>query len=90
MTLDFSKDPDKGPYARLRDAQRLRAVIDRMAVIDYAKISDDPDGSRFRFPPDAVSQPIVIERLIPAIGSFLPRPSIESTRCTSSIVTNPG
>ena len=63
VTLDFSKDPEKGPYARLRDAQRLRAVIDRMVVIDFAKISDDPDGTRFRFPPDAVSQPIVIERL---------------------------
>ncbi len=63
MTLDFSKTPEKGPYARLRDAQRLKAVLDRMAVVDYSKISDDPDGARFRFPPGEVSQPVVIEKL---------------------------
>lgn len=62
-TLDFSKTPEKGPYAQLRDAQHLRAIIDRMAAIDYAQISDDPDGPSFRFPPDSVSQPIVIEKL---------------------------
>ncbi len=33
-----------------------------MAVIDYASISDDPDGPPFRFPPEVVNQPIVIAR----------------------------
>ncbi len=65
-TLDFSKiektDPDLGSYAKLEYARRLKEVIERMANVNYAEINDDPNGPSFRFPVDAVNQPIVISR----------------------------
>ena len=65
-TLDFSemvaKDPEMGPYAKLELARLLKEVIERMALIDYAKISDDPEGPTFYFPHDDPNRPIEFAR----------------------------
>jgi MscS family membrane protein len=61
--LDFSAmETSPGPFVSLDYARRLKAVIDRMAIVDYGQIEDDPEGPTFRFPPDAVYQPIEIDR----------------------------
>jgi MscS family membrane protein len=63
-TLDFSgMDPQPPPLKRFDYAEQLKAVIDRLAIVDYATISDDPEGPTFRFPPDDVYQPVEIVRL---------------------------
>lgn len=63
LALDFSElDPEMGPYARLGIARKLKDVIDRMEVIDYSQISDDPEGPPFDFPIDSTPQPIRIVR----------------------------
>jgi MscS family membrane protein len=62
-TLDSSKlDPEPGPYAKLGLARHLKAVIDRMELIDYSQISDDPQGPAFFFPIESENQPIKISR----------------------------
>jgi MscS family membrane protein len=65
-TLDFAEleesKPNMGPYTRLEYARQLKYIIDRLAYVDYADISDDPQGPPFRFPPGEASQPIEISR----------------------------
>ena len=62
-TLDFSQiDPEPGPYTKLGVARKLKDVIDRMQVIDYSQISDDPEAPTFRFPIESENQPIRISR----------------------------
>ena len=61
--LDFSKitpEPDGATKQRL--ATQLKGVIDRMAWVDTATLSDRHDASSYLFPPDAADQPIVIAR----------------------------
>ncbi len=64
--LDFSKleeqDPEMGPYAKLQTARHLKEVLERLAEIDYAAISDDPEGPPCGFPPESTSPPILIVR----------------------------
>lgn len=64
--LDFTElekqEPKLGPYARIEKARHLQAIIDRLDVVNYALISDDPNGPAFRFPPEQPNQPIVISR----------------------------
>ncbi len=61
--LDFSAmDPEMGPYRKLGYARRLKDVIDRLALIDYGQIGDDPEAPAFRFPPDGATQPVEISR----------------------------
>jgi hypothetical protein len=64
--LDFreaeAKDPEMDPFKKQDYAFRLKEVIERMAQVDYAKISDDPEGPTCRFPPDRAEQPIEIAR----------------------------
>ena len=64
--LDFSRLEDGSqelsPWTKLGYARRLKEVLDRLAPIDYAEISDDPRGPTFHFPPVAVNQPIQIAR----------------------------
>jgi hypothetical protein len=44
--LDCSQiDPEPGRYAKLGLARHLKEVIDRMELIDYSQISDDPQGT---------------------------------------------
>ncbi len=62
-SLDFSLiDPEPGRYAKPDMARHLKHVIDRMELIDYAKISNDPEGSTFFFPVESENQPIKISR----------------------------
>lgn len=63
QTLDFSQfDPEPGPYAKLGVARKLKDVIDRMELIDYSQISDDPEAPAFHFPIESENQPITILR----------------------------
>ena len=59
--LDFAgtqySSPEKEQLAR-----RLKAIIDRMAWVDYAKIPNRPESGAYTFPPDAVEQPVIIAR----------------------------
>jgi MscS family membrane protein len=55
-------EPKLGQFERLRYARHLKEVLERLAVIDYADISDDPQGPAFRFPPNMVNQPVEIAR----------------------------
>ncbi len=61
--LDTSQmDPEPGRYAKLGLARHLKAAIDRMELIDYSQISDDPEGPAFFFPIVSENQPIKISR----------------------------
>ncbi len=62
-SLDFSQvDPEPGQYAQVGMARQLKDVIDRMELIDYSQISDDPEGPAFLFPIESENQPIQISR----------------------------
>ncbi len=73
-TLDFSEmqktNPELSPYVKLSVARRLRETIERLAFVDYSKISDDPMGPAFRFPPDQINQPVEIMRLESGVWKF--------------------
>lgn len=61
--LDSSQiEPEPGRYAKLGLARHLKEVIDRMELIDYSQISDDPQGPAFFFPIESETQPIKISR----------------------------
>lgn len=61
--LDTSQmDPEPGRFTKLGLARHLKAVIDRMELIDYSQISDDPQGPAFLFPIESENQPIKISR----------------------------
>jgi MscS family membrane protein len=61
--VDMSQLPESvTAMEKVTRMRRLKDVIDRLAFVDYAAISDDPEGATFRFPPGEVNQPIVIAR----------------------------
>ncbi len=59
--LDWSGSSSSAE-ARAEKARQLKDIIDRMAWVDLARISDQPEGPPFRFPPGAAQPPIEIAR----------------------------
>ena len=61
--LDFSSlDPRPDPFTQVRYALRLKACLDRLALVDLAEISDDSTGAPFSFPPGENESFIVLNR----------------------------
>ncbi|MCH2129831.1 MAG: mechanosensitive ion channel family protein [Pirellulaceae bacterium] len=60
--LDFSQETlSNAEQEQL--ANQLKAIMDRMAWVDFAKIPDHHSGSAYKFPPNADDQPIVINQM---------------------------
>ena len=61
--LDFSKvEPAPESEAQIEYVQKLKAIIDRIAWVNYDKVTDENEGTQYLWPPDADNQPIVILR----------------------------
>lgn len=61
--FDFSMvNPQPNDEVKYEYAEKLVEIINRVAEVDFTKVSDETEGSRYLWPPDAEKQPVVIER----------------------------
>lgn len=61
--LDVSAlDPRPDSFTQVNFALRLKACLDRLALVDLAEISDDSTGAPFSFPPGKTDSFIVLNR----------------------------
>jgi MscS family membrane protein len=88
--VDFSELPeDTTGMQRVAVMRRLKGVIERLAVVDYGEISDDPEGPTYRFPPDQINQPIMISRGPDGVWRFAPESVAKADQLYESLRDKP-
>ncbi len=71
LALDFSAvDPTPDPFEQVKYAQRLKACLDNLALVDFSMINDEADSLPVSFPPDKADSPIVLERCEDGLWRF--------------------